>query len=264
VPIAVAAADQAEAGRHQGGLFEEANGAREVIEMPRVEPWGERDKLLEEKQALGFCFSGHLFTPYSAEVRRFVSSPLNRLNPGRDSVWVAGVVSASRAQMTRRGMMRIVEIDDSTAKLEITVFSELWDQFRHLIKVDEPLIIQARIENDDFSGGLRGAASDILTLGQARMKFSLGIRLRLAKMQQPKDHTGRRPNEDGSLAGKLKSILEPWKAPAQGCPIFIRMQQGEAECDIQLPGDLRVRPEEELIRALAEHFTHEGVEVLYR
>jgi DNA polymerase-3 subunit alpha len=264
VPIAVAAADQAEASRDQGGLFDDASGAREVIELPKTEAWGEREKLLEEKQALGFCFSGHLFAPYAGEVRRFVSTPLNRLNPGRDSVWVAGVVSASRAQMTRRGMMRIVEIDDATAKLEITVFSELWDQYRHVIKVDEPLIIQARIENDDFSGGLRGSASDILTLGQARMRFSLGIRLRLLNLHAPSSGKSRQSGEDASFAVRLKTLIEPWRVPNKGCPIFIRMHQGDAECDIQLPSDLQVRPEEDLIRALTEHFTPEGVEVLYR
>jgi DNA polymerase-3 subunit alpha len=166
--------------------------------------------------------------------------------------------------MTRRGMMRIVEIDDATAKLEITVFSELWDQYRHVIKVDEPLIIQARIENDDFSGGLRGSASDILTLGQARMRFSLGIRLRLLNLHAPSSGKSRQSGEDASFAVRLKTLIEPWRVPNKGCPIFIRMHQGDAECDIQLPSDLQVRPEEDLIRALTEHFTPEGVEVLYR
>ncbi|MBU3725381.1 MAG: DNA polymerase III subunit alpha [Burkholderiaceae bacterium] len=249
VGLAVAAAEQAQASLHQGGLFGEGSPESQTIEMPKVAPWNERERLLEEKQALGFCFSGHLFTPYAQEIRRFVSTPLNRIAPGRDAVWVTGVVSASRAQMTKRGMMRIVEIDDGSAKLEITVFTELWDRHRQSIKVDEPLIICARIENDDFSGGYRGAATEILTLGEARVKFSLGIRLKLAQ---------------DATTTKLRAILEPWRTPQQGCPIFLRMHRGDAECDIQLPEDWKVRPEEELLRTLTQHFPKESVEIIYR
>jgi DNA polymerase-3 subunit alpha len=271
VPLAVQAADQAQASLHQGGLFESAGAETQAIEMPKVAPWNERQRLLEEKQALGFCFSGHLFTPYAQEIRRFVSTPLNRITPGRDPVWVTGVVSASRAQMTKRGMMRIVEIDDGSAKLEITVFTELWDKNRQSIKVDEPLIVCARIENDDFSGGYRGAASEILTLGEARMKFSLGIRLRIdpnGAAHVSGNGTGHRvvsqATNGANVTQKLRTLLEPWRAPQQGCPIVIRMLRGNAECDIQLPEEWRVRPEEELLRTLGEHFPQESVEILYR
>lgn len=271
VPLAVQAADQAQASAHQGGLFESVGAETQAIEMPKVAPWNERQRLLEEKQALGFCFSGHLFTPYATEIRRFVSTPLNRITPGRDPVWVTGIVSASRAQMTKRGMMRIVEIDDGTARLEITVFTELWDKNRHSIKVDEPLIVCARIENDDFSGGYRGAASEILTIGEARMKFSLGIRLRIdpAGMGSGAGNgsagkAGNGNHNGASVTQKLRSLLEPWRAPQQGCPIVIRMLRNNAECDIQLPEDWRVRPEEELLRTLGEHFPQESVEILYR
>ncbi|MEY3981706.1 MAG: polymerase subunit alpha, partial [Pseudomonadota bacterium] len=250
VSLAVQAADQAQANTQQSGLFEEAIDSPGAIEMPKVAPWNERERLLEEKQALGYCFSGHLFASYAPEIRRFVSTPLNRIVPGRDPIWVTGVVSESRGQMTKRGMMRIVQIDDGTAKLEITVFSELWDRYRQAIRVDDPLIVCARVENDDFSGGLRGAATEILTLGEARMRFSLGIRVKLLAKE--------------SQQTKLKELLSPWRAPSQGCPIFLRMHQNGAECDVQLPEDWRVRPEEELIRNLSQHFPAEAVEVIYR
>ena len=253
VGLAVQAADQAQANTHQAGLFGGLDGEdsdAHKIEMPKVAPWSERQQLLEEKQALGFCFSGHLFTPYAQEIRRFVSTPLNRISPSRDPIWVTGVVSQSRGQMTKRGMLRIVEIDDGSAKLEITIFSELWDRYRQVIKVDEPLIILARIENDDFSGGYRGQATEILTLGEARIKFSLGIRLRIAP--------------DAAASAALRGLLDPWRAPRSGCPIFLRMLRDGAECDIQLPEDWRVRPEEEFMRLLTQHFDQESVEIIYR
>jgi hypothetical protein len=41
------------------------------------------------------------------------------------------------------------------------------------------------------------------------------------------------------------------------------MREG-AQCDIQLPEDWRVKPEEDLMRTLAEHLPRESVEVIYR
>jgi DNA polymerase-3 subunit alpha len=250
VGLAIHAADQAQAHAHQSGLFEDSAQSTQAIEMPKVDAWNEREQLLEEKQALGFCFSGHLFASYAPEIRRFISITLNRLSPSRDPVWITGIVSASRAQMTKRGMMRIVEIDDGTARLELTVFSELWDRYRHSIKVDEPLIVCARVENDDFSGGLRGAATELLTLGEARIKFSMGLRLNLTSSDAAPE--------------KIRSLLEPWRAPRQGCPIIFRLLREGAQCDIQLPEDWRVKPEEDLMRTLAEHLPRESVEVIYR
>ena len=249
VSLAIGAADQAQANLNQGGLFEDGAETSQHVELPTISAWSDREQLLEEKQALGFCFSGHLFASYAAEIRRFISATLNRLSPSRDPIWITGIVSASRGQMTKRGMMRIIEIDDGTAKLELTVFSELWDRYRQSIKVDEPLIVCARIENDDFSGGLRGAATELLTLGEARTKFSLGLRLNLTA---------------GAAPEKIRSLLEPWRVPRQGCPIIFRLEREGAQCDIQLPEDWRIKPEEELIRILSEHLPRESVEIVYR
>jgi hypothetical protein len=42
------------------------------------------------------------------------------------------------------------------------------------------------------------------------------------------------------------------------------MLRDGAECDIQLPEDWCVRPEEEFMRLLTQHFDQESVEIIYR
>ena len=92
---------------------------------------------------------------------------------------IAGVVLDSRAQTTRRGMMRLVTIDYGTGRLYITVFNEIYEQRKSVLKNDEPLLVCARIENDEFSGGLRGAATEILTITEARLRYAKGIAIEL-------------------------------------------------------------------------------------
>ncbi|MGA1473329.1 MAG: DNA polymerase III subunit alpha, partial [Burkholderiaceae bacterium] len=150
IALAVQAADTAEAQAPQGGLFDDfdtgplgaagaagANGesgtsgdsghgsASNGLGLPDTPAFTPREILLEEKQALGYCFSGSLFDDVREELQRFAPNTLARLLPSRDPVWIAGVVVDSRGQMTRRGMMRVVTIDDGTARLDITVFNEI-------------------------------------------------------------------------------------------------------------------------------------------
>ena len=111
---ALEAAEQAEAQASQDSLFGEAEaprgGAHAYIDAP---PWDARQKLLEEKAALGFYLSGHLFSIYERELAKFPRTPLAKLSPN-DKVWMAGVVVSARTQMTRRGRMMVVMLDDAT------------------------------------------------------------------------------------------------------------------------------------------------------
>ena len=161
---AIEGAEQAEAAASQDSLFGEAEaprgGAHAYIDAP---PWDARQKLLEEKAALGFYLSGHLFTIYERELARFPRTPLAKLSPG-DKVSMAGVVVSARTQMTRRGRMMVVMLDDATAQVEISVFNELFERHRDKLKEDALLIVTGKVQDDQFSGGLRVLAEDLLDL----------------------------------------------------------------------------------------------------
>src|SRR5205823_14205935 len=98
---ALEAAEQAERAATQSSLFGEAEaprgGAHAYIDAA---PWDLRQTLLEEKTALGFSLSGHLFSVYERELAGFPRTPLGRLTPG-SGVWLAGIVVSARTQMSR-------------------------------------------------------------------------------------------------------------------------------------------------------------------
>ena len=78
----MARSEQASRSDYQVSLFGEAEaprgGAHVMVEAP---PWDARQKLLEEKAALGFYLSGHLFSIYERELSRFPRTPLAKLGP---------------------------------------------------------------------------------------------------------------------------------------------------------------------------------------
>ena len=247
VGAALETADRAARSGGQVGLFGEAldGGGEDLIDVPL---WPEQEKLLQEKSALGYFFSGHPFTSYLAEVSSFAKRQLDSLEPSRDPVMLAGIAVSLRTQMTRRGKMLILLLDDATAQVEVVIFNELYEQNRHLLKDDALLIIEGKVNRDDYSGGVRVTAERIYDLAGARTRFAQGLRLAC----------------NGQSSGrKLAELLAPYKAQEGGCPVWVDYCNPGACCRVRLGEDWRVRLDDRLLESLGGWLKPEAVSVIY-
>jgi DNA polymerase-3 subunit alpha len=249
VGVALDAAEQAERHALQDNLFGDDSHAGadhpHYVETPR---WSEREHLLNEKQALGFFISGHPYNAYRAELASFVRKSLAQLEPQRDPVLLAGIVVSTRTQITRRGKMAIVMLDDASAQLEVTVFNERFEAERNKIVVDELLLVEGKVMRDDFSGGLRVVADKLLSLGEARGRFARMLQLSL---------------NGHSQAEQLRILLAPYRASNNACPVQLAYRNKEAEVQLALPDSWRVRLEDELLAGLHDWLTPANVKVVY-
>ncbi len=247
VGVAMDFAEQAERDAMQTSLFDLAEVAdAHAPEYVTVKPWDEKTQLMEEKTALGFFFSGHPYASYRKELQPFVRRSLASLAPAKETTVLAGIVVGVRTLMTRRGKMLFVQIDDGTAMVEVSVFNELFEAERAKIVTDEILVIEGKVRYDEFSGSNAVAADKLLTLGEARARFSKHL---LLKMNGNAD------------ARKLKSLLAPF-APGPAA-VRIRYRNAEAECELLLGPDSRVRLEDALLDALGGWLAAENVEIVY-
>jgi DNA polymerase-3 subunit alpha len=246
--VALEAAEQAERNVMQGGLFDTGSGAQEdtahYVDVPR---WSEREQLMNEKPALGFFFSGHPYHAYAEELSSFVKRRLGQLEPQREPVLLAGVVMSTRTQMTRRGKMGVVQLDDGTTQLEVTVFNELWEAERSKIREDELLLVEGKVQKDDFSGGLRITADKLHTLAEARGRYARGLRLTM---------------NGGSDAKRLQALLAPFRNGP--CPVRLAYSNGAAMAELPLPDGWRVRLDDALLAGLADWLKAENVKVIYQ
>ena len=267
---AMDAAEHAETYANQVSLFGALDEASHRPEPIRVPPWSEKQTLAEEKAALGFYFSGHLFAGYEAEVRRFARTPLASLAPSREPQTVAGIVAACRTQMTRRGRMLIVTLDDGSGQFEVTVFNPLFEAHRSQLREDELVIISGVVRNDEFSGGMRMGADAILDLATARARFARGLRLsmngasdamRLRQMlsaYRVKHSAGDGAGDPGTIAG---GAADP------GCRITIAYRSAHsgpgAVCEIELGDAWRIVADDALVAGLGEWLAPENVSFVY-
>jgi len=246
--VALDAAEQAERNAMQGGLFDMGGGAQQdtvhYIDVPR---WSERERLMNEKPALGFFLSGHPYHAYADELAAFVKRRLGQLEAQREPVLLAGVVMSTRTQMTRRGKMAVVQLDDGTTQIEVTVFNELWDAERAKIREDELLLVEGKVQDDAYSGGLRITADKLYTLAEARGRYARGLRLTM---------------NGGSDARRLQALLTPFRNGP--CPVRLSYRNGDAMAELSLPESWRVRLDDALLAGLAEWLTPENVKVVYQ
>ena len=254
VGIAMEAAEQAQQNVLQGGLFDAPGAPDHTPHYVEAARWSERQRLLNEKQALGFFLSGHPYNEVRDELARFVRKPLGQLEANREANVLAGIVASVRTQMTRRGKMAIVMLDDGTAQIEVSVFNELFEAERAKIKEDEVLVIEGKVQRDDFSGGLRVTADKLLTLAQARGRFARGLKLSL-------NGEVKQAGGCSAAAEKLRTLLAPFRDGP--CPVRVRYRNDTAECELPLGDAWRVRLDDQLLSGLRDWLTPGNVEVVY-
>jgi DNA polymerase-3 subunit alpha len=250
---ALEAAEQAARSANQVSLFGDDGADVVESELAQCAPWDLHARLSEEKLALGYFFSGHLFDAWRAEVRNFVTKALNRLEPSRDLQWLAGVISGSRTMITRRGKMQFVLLDDGTSQVEVSVYSELMEQHRQRLRDDQLLIVQAKVTNDEYSGGMRVVAEQIYDLQLAREARAKTLRIRL------------NGNADAVM---LKRMLNPFRAAPEnglpGTPVEIQYETEGALCTLRLDESWRVRLSDKLVAQLTDWTSLADVEVAYK
>lgn len=249
LPLAMETAEQAERNAHQVGLFEDILSAPEVgnplAAEIRTPAWSDRERLMQEKQALGFFFSGHPYDTVRQELSRHIRYPLNALEPARELTLLAGVVVGVRTQMTRRGKMLFLQLDDGTGVLEVSVFNELFETDRQKIVTDEVLIVEGKVSYDDFSGGNRVVADKLLTLTEVRNRFSKELRLTISHQ-----------NAD---AKRLKRLLSQHPGPV---PVRLSYRNKAACCEITLGEAARISLERTLLGSLREWLGENALTIL--
>ena len=256
VGVALAAAEQHERHAQQESLFGGAgDAAHSRPALIEAQPWDERTRLREEKTALGFYLSGHPFGAYRAEVGAFVKTTLDRLTPANgDSgapVLIAGVVESIRFQRTQQSRLAIVTLSDGTATQEITVYSEVFEQYRKLIAEDALLVVEAKVRNvrrgeDPDAVFMRVNAEKIYDLDAARNRYARGMRI-ICNGQ--------------SSAGKLKELLAPYRNGR--CPVSVVYDNHRASCEIALGDAWRVNLDESLLQSLSSWLSPGNVKIVY-
>jgi DNA polymerase-3 subunit alpha len=253
---AIEAAEQAEASINQVSLFEVAGEAdRHLPELVREPAWSEKKRLQDEKSALGLCLTGHMFDAYRDETAHFIRQPLAKVVEGKDQL-IAGIITSARMLTGQRGRMMIATIDDGTAAIEVTLYSEVYEPNRSWLKEDELLVAKVNVTPDKFSGGVRIVSEAVMDITGARMRFARNVHLFIDSATDLKflrsqispylmSNRARDPRM-GPAAASMPNGAEGMK----GLMLTAVVTTLGGACLMQFPEELRVYPDDACLHSL--------------
>ncbi len=236
----------------QNDLFAEADGGHYVPEFKIVKSWSDKERLQAEKETLGFYVSGHPLDQYEAELKHIVTSNIKNLKADKSrTVVISGLIAAIRTMNTKRGdRMAFVALHDKSGRIETAVFSDIYTRYKELLQKDQLLVVEGDVNVDDYTGGFRFSANNIMSIDQAREIYAKYLLLRV------RTEAGSNPFVD-----KLANVLTPYLGGK--CSICLDYQHQGAKALLPLGKAWRVHPRDELIMEIKENFPSVWVEAVY-
>jgi DNA polymerase-3 subunit alpha len=228
-------------------------------ETAAVEPdWLFSQKLDAERESLGLYMSGHPFDQYrtdgpfiaSGTIASLVRAQVPKIseNPwskGRDIV-VAGCVTGLR----KRGGRVTLDLDDGESQIEVTLFQEPFERFRHLLTAHAIVVISGSLKFDEFIDAWRVTAKEVLDIDRVIETRALKLVIRWQE------------EVNGKLnADRLKNLLEPFRPGS--CDVSIFYMRNDAQARVKFGADWAVRPSRELRDQLTEIVGWDGFRFLY-
>ena len=226
-----------------------------------MDEWPERLLLSNEKEALGLYLTGHPFDAVRDDARFFVDGRLgdlaaepppqksqgarNYAQPRRE-VTVSGLI----VEVRKRGNRVSVVLDDDSGRIEVSLFSEAYQQFQHLLVKDEIVVVSGGLRYDDFIGAWSVNANNVLEIDRVIESRAKSMVLRLA------------PNGQGeALLMKLHDVLLPYREGH--CDVAVQYFGDSAAARLTFGPEWSVRPSRELRDKLTELLGSNNVRLLY-
>ena len=242
------------------------------VHMVEVTAWQDEIRLAYEKDTLGLYLTGHPIERYEKEIRKFTECTLAKaadlvpaVNGGDGNGYrrkntkeyrLAGLMLNMRMRKTQRGSKIITAVlDDRTARIDVVIYEETYEQFGHLLEKDKLIVVEGPVSYDDFNASYRITANNIFNITQAREKFSRCLEIKIDKSKANGSWS------DSEITKNLTDVLQTYREGE--CPVCIQYNSGGELSLITLGEDWKIQPSEDLLGRLRGVFGDDGVNVLY-
>lgn len=152
---------------------------------------------------------------------------------------------------TQRGTMAVLKLDDSSAQIEVTLFSDVYNNCRDLLVKDTIVIAEGRISMSDKTQRLEMRVNSLRSLEDARQSYATTLTIEV-------DAQG----VDEQFSDQLASTL----VAARGgtCPVTLVYRQSCSLAHVRLGPDWTVLPTDDLLLQLRGFDATERVFLQYQ
>jgi DNA polymerase-3 subunit alpha len=210
-----------------------------------------KERLNGERDTLGLYVTGHPFDEYEKEVRSFVRKRLVDVQPSKGAQSLAGLVVDLRMMKNKRGdNMAFVTLDDRSGRMEVAIFSDVFESVRDYLIKDIVLVAEAEVNFDEYSGTVKARCKSLRDITSARMSHSSGVCISMNHAELDKN---------------FHKVLHQQLAPfdPNGLSVNIAYQGKTASGVVKLGAEFNVVPNDDLMMRLKRCYGEENVEMQY-
>jgi DNA polymerase-3 subunit alpha len=204
-------------------------------ELPDIEPWSEQQRLLFERESLGFYISGHPLEKFRREMERYVTVDLGRLGELAEGqeVRVAGMKQSIREISTKKGdRMAFLTLEDLHGSAEVIIFSDVFREAGPYLTSEGPFVLLGTVDSDGEKPKIKAQKVELLEDYRKQMTSIIQINLTTVGLTR----------ED---LDKLREILMGHHGE---CKVKLKLTiPTKSETFISLSDDYRVGSSEEMV-----------------
>ena len=240
----------------QGGFFSddfsEGQAGVHFPEMDNAEPMPDSEKLQHEKRLVGFYLSHHPLDSYRRDWEAFANLPLDtrEVTPSRLYKAIGVIVSVKPYQDRKGKQMLFGVVEDFTGKADFTVFASVYEQYRHLLRPDEVVMLAVEAEAKDSS--LKLLVREVVPLKKVRSGLIKKVILKVDA-------------DDPAQIGKLEEVRRIFEAHKGGTPVDFEVRYTDASSCIEtlniFARNTPIEPDDETLEKLEEVLGAESVKI---
>jgi DNA polymerase-3 subunit alpha len=149
----------------------------------------------------------------------------------------------------KRGSRVIFTLDDRSARMEASMFEDVWQQYRTMISKGAILFVEGSLRFDEYIEGWRLTAKRVFDIDYAREQYARRLVLRWPEKADP------------AFIKTLQQTLQPFRGGR--CAVAVRYQGSAARAELVLSEEWSVKPTRELTEKLAQLCGNDGWRLIY-
>jgi DNA polymerase-3 subunit alpha len=164
-------------------LDEEEETEQKQVTLPEMDEWDEREKLLSEKEVLGFYLSSHPLKQHEAALMPHCSHSSQELGglPDRAEVTLGGMVSSIKLAHTRNprpgqpSKYANFDLEDMAGNIRCIMWPEQFAQFGESLQADAVIVARGALDRRGGGDEANLIINELVPLDQLDAKFTGGV-----------------------------------------------------------------------------------------
>ncbi len=236
----------------QRSFFEAFTGDRSFNknfqQIPAIPEWSETERLLNEKEMLGFYVTGHPLDRYKKELKSYSTASTATMGLRRDGeeVITGGLVNKLKFTQTKRTneKMAIVTLEDLEGTVDLLIFPKTFKSYGQFLVKDAILFFKGNVDKKEQDPKL--LVNEITPVADVHKKFTRSIHVRLVT----------------SVAEErvLKDLQEILSRHPGSIPVYLEFTDGSgSRSQMLVDRSLFVQPNEDLVSSLQQRVGEESI-----